>query len=724
MKKLTILILLAILQPLKAEEGMWIPMLLKKYNIEEMHKLGFKLQADDVYSVNQSSLKDAVVIFGRGCTGELVSDQGLLFTNHHCGYDQIQNHSDVNHDYLTNGFWAMNRSEELPNPGLTVTFLVRMEEVTQAVLSGIPSGLPDEETRSRISQRTDSLQTLATKGTHYQAVVKPFFNGNQYFLFVNEVFQDVRLVGAPPSAIGKFGGDTDNWMWPRHTGDFSVFRIYADKNNKPAPYSPDNVPYRPRKHFSISTKGVQPGDFTMVFGYPGSTYQYVPSYHLQMLTETINPKLIELRGLKLDILNRYQNADAKVRIQYASKNASASNTWKKWIGEIRGLAILDAINRKKRYEKEFQQWTSSPESTGAEYAPLLGEYQKRYTQYIPYRLASDYLTELLFRGGIETIEPARALQTLVELYESPAHPSDETLAARRSKCLNRLKEFYKDYAVTVDRDLTEAMLQVYRQNIPQSFLPPVYAEIDRKFKGSIPAYVAHLFEKSLLTNPSHTLLLVENWSNQSASKSIDLIRKDPAFQLMQSTLNYFYNDIFSETGKLRRQIEELDRQYMAAQMAFEPQKRFYPDANFTLRVSYGQVNGYNARDGVTYLHETTLQGIMEKDNPEIYDYRVPEKLKELYRTKDFGHYAFNQTVPVCFVATNHTTGGNSGSPVLNANGELVGINFDRAWEGVMSDLMYNPDQCRNISLDVRYVLFVIDKFAGAGYLIDEMTLLN
>ncbi|MGV8828634.1 MAG: S46 family peptidase [Breznakibacter sp.] len=718
-KMLLVLVLLAgIFRPLWADEGMWIPMLLEKYNIEEMQRLGFKLTAEDVYSVNKNSLKDAVVIFGRGCTGELVSDEGLLFTNHHCGFDQIQSHSAVEHDYLTNGFWAMNRSEELVNPGLSVTFLVRMDEVTARVLNGVDDTMPLADQNAKICDNIQAIKKEATQGTHYEAVVKPFYNGNQYFLFVNEVFRDIRLVGAPPSAIGKFGGDTDNWMWPRHTGDFSVFRIYANKENKPADYSPENVPYRPKRHFEISLKGVQEGDFTMVFGYPGTTYQYVPSHHISMLTETINPKLIELRTQKLEIMNRHQGADAKVRIQYASKNASTSNSWKRWIGENRGLAILNAVDRKQQYEAGFQKWVEADASLLGQYGNLLAGYEKLYTDYTPYRLASDFLAELVFRGGIETAQLARAFDPLMKLYGGPESPSKEKIDGAVEKVRQAADEFFKDYNTALDQEMTAAMLEVYRKNIPQSFLPPVYQQIDNRYKGDIKRFVDDVFKKTIFASPEKVDALLTGWGAKSPAS----IKKDPAYGLMSSLLKYYYDEVYGKTRQLKEQIDLLDKQYMAAQMAYEPERRFFADANFTLRVSYGQVKGYQARDGVYYQHQTTLEGIMEKDNPDIYDYRVPARLKELHQTKDYGRYALGNTVPVCFVATNHTTGGNSGSPVLNAEGQLVGINFDRAWEGVMSDLMFNPDQCRNISLDVRYVLFIIDKLAGAGYLLDEMTI--
>ena len=695
-----------------ADEGMWIPLLLKKYNIEQMQAKGFKLTAEDVYSINKASLKDAVMIFGGGCTGELISDQGLLITNYHCGYRSIQKHSSIEHDYLTDGFWAMSKKEELPNPGLTVTFLKRMEDVTDKVLKGVTDSTPEKEREEIIKKNIAQIKKEATKDNNYQAVVKPFFYGNQYFLFLNEIFRDVRLVGAPPSAIGKFGGDTDNWMWPRHTGDFSVFRIYANKDNKPAGYSKDNVPYKPVKHFTISLKKVKEGDFTMVFGYPGSTYEYVPSYHIKMLTEYINPKLIDVRTKKLDIMNSYQDKDPKVRIQYAAKNAGVSNSWKRWIGEDKGLAKLNAVKKKEDFEKRFNEWCKQNAQRDEKYGNLLNEYKSVYNKYAPYRLAYYYTSELIFRNGIETASIAGAFNVLRGLPED--QKKEKIVEALKKK----IKSFYKDYYMPLDKDMTAMLLKMYKQNVPAEFLPGIYSYIDKHFKGDIDKYTDYLFRKTIFTNEGSVSELLNNIDK----KTIKKLSKDPAFILYNSFRNEYMTAIKPELNKLQIQLNELNRKYMAAQMEFEKDKVFYPDANFTLRVTYGNVKGYRPRDAVYYEYRTTLKGIIEKDNPDIYDYNVPEKLKELYKNKNYGQYEIDGTVPVCFIATNHTTGGNSGSPVLNAEGQLIGINFDRAWEGVMSDLMFNPDQCRNISLDMHYMLFLIDKFAGAGYLLDEMTI--
>ena len=722
MKKLIlVLISLQLTSASFAKEGMWIPLLLEKYNIEEMQETGFKLTAEDIYSINQASMKDAVMIFGGGCTAELISDEGLIITNHHCGYSAIQSHSTIENDYLTNGFWAMSEAEELPNPGLTVTFLKYMKDVTDSVLTGVEETMTMKKREEIIEKNIKKIKEKATKDTHYTAVVKPFFHGNQYFLFVNEVYKDVRLVGAPPSAIGKFGGDTDNWMWPRHTGDFSLFRIYADKNNEPAEYSPGNKPFKPKTHFPVSLKGIDKGDFTMVFGYPGSTDQYVPSYHIQMLTEEVYPALIEMRTHKLNVMNKYMNADPAVRIQYAAKKAGVSNSWKRWRGEIRGLDILNAVKKKKEYQSDFQTWTEKNDERFQRYGRLLNEYEKLYQQLGEVRLARDLLLEIISRsGGIEVSRVAAMFRPLIAAYENNETPEQEEIDKIKEKLKKDISEFFKDYHQPVDHEIAEDILPLYAAKVDSEYLPAIYHHIEKKYQGQFEDYTDRLFRKTRLADQSSVLELVDDFSKQTIKK----IRKDPAWELYDSFRNVYQDKIYPLYQSLSHTNDSLDRLYMQAQMAFEPEKTFYPDANFTLRVGYGQINGYEPRDAVKYLHQTTLEGIIEKDNPEIYDYRVPEKLKNLYKEKDFGRYEDNGTVPVCFLATNHTTGGNSGSPVINAEGHLIGVNFDRAWEGVMSDLMFNPEQCRNISLDIRYALFIIDKYAGAGYLLDEMSIVE
>lgn len=695
----------------KADEGQWIPMLIDR-NISEMQQMGCRLSADDIYSANHTSIKDAIVIFGKGCTGEIVSDKGLILTNHHCGYDAIQKHSSVQFDYLTNGFWAKGQDQELPNPGLTATLLVNMSDVTARILDGT-KGVADDGKRSEIiNKNIKAVTDSATSGTHYEAIVKPFFKGNQYLLFVNEVFTDIRLVGAPPSAIGKFGGDTDNWMWPRHTGDFSIFRIYADKDNKPAEFSPNNVPYKPKKHLTISTKGVTEGDFTMVLGYPGTTNEYAPSYQLEMIANAIDPALIELRTAKLNVMNRHQNADKSVRIKYASKNASTSNAWKKWKGEIAGLKRINAFETKRNYENKFQKWAESTAERESKYGNILSSYAKIYPEYEKALLTKNYISELCYRDGVETFDVAGILKKLIVATND--NSVDEEILATTIK---EVDDFYKNYDSDLDCEMSAAVIDCYIKNIDLKYQPTEFIKL--KTKEDILKKVNQLFSKSWLDNSEKITLLLNNWNKQSANT----IEKDPIYKLYRE-IESIYAGVYNETEEVYAKLKQLDKDYMLAQMEFEPQRQFYPDANFTLRITYGKVAGYEPKDGVRYKYQTTLDGIIEKDNPDIYDYKVPEKLKQLYAAKDYGRYAVNGKIPTCFVATNHTTGGNSGSPVLNANGQLVGINFDRAWDGVMSDMIYNRDICRNISLDIRYLLFLVDKFADAKYLIDEMDIVD
>lgn len=710
-KAITISVLTLITGFAKADEGQWIPMLIDR-NISEMQQMGCRLSADDIYSANHTSIKDAIVIFGKGCTGEIVSDKGLILTNHHCGYDAIQKHSSVQFDYLTNGFWAKGQDQELPNPGLTATLLVNMSDVTARILDGT-KGVADDGKRSEIiNKNIKAVTDSATSGTHYEAIVKPFFKGNQYLLFVNEVFTDIRLVGAPPSAIGKFGGDTDNWMWPRHTGDFSIFRIYADKDNKPAEFSPNNVPYKPKKHLTISTKGVTEGDFTMVLGYPGTTNEYAPSYQLEMIANAIDPALIELRTAKLNVMNRHQNADKSVRIKYASKNASTSNAWKKWKGEIAGLKRINAFETKRNYENKFQKWAESTAERESKYGNILSSYAKIYPEYEKALLTKNYISELCYRDGVETFDVAGILKKLIVATND--NSIDEEILATTIK---EVDDFYKNYDSDLDCEMSAAVIDCYIKNIDLKYQPTEFIKL--KTKEDILKKVNQLFSKSWLDNSEKITLLLNNWNKQSANT----IEKDPIYKLYRE-IESIYAGVYNETEEVYAKLKQLDKDYMLAQMEFEPQRQFYPDANFTLRITYGKVAGYEPKDGVTYKYLTTLDGIIEKDNPDIYDYKVPEKLKQLYAAKDYGRYAVNGKIPTCFVATNHTTGGNSGSPVLNANGQLVGINFDRAWDGVMSDMIYNRDICRNISLDIRYLLFLVDKFADAKYLIDEMDIVD
>jgi hypothetical protein len=712
--KLSILFVFFIVCSLSAKEGMWIPLLLEKYNLAEMQEMGFELTARDIYDINNASMKDAVVVFGGGCTGEMISPEGLLITNHHCGYRQIQSHSSVENDYLTNGFWAMSREEELPNPGLTVRFLEYMEDVTDEVLDGTEV-LETEERDKKIKQNTDRMEKKASENGNYMTQVKPLFYGNQYYLYVYKVFRDVRLVGAPPSAIGKFGGDTDNWMWPRHTGDFSLFRVYADKNNEPADYSPDNVPFQPKKFFPISLDGVQPGDFTMVFGNPGSTMQYIPSHEVDIIQNQRDPDRIAIRDKKLEIIKEAMESDPKVRIQYSAKHASISNAWKKWQGEILGLERLDAVNKKLAFEAEFKDWAEANGSWDSQYQQVFENFDALYFLYRDFIKASDYYSEIVMRG-IEAFQVASRVNDIIINIENN---QDKRLENDLKSTLEFLPKFFKDYHQPVDEQLFEVLLPLLANDLKSEFTPEYLNTVLAKNEGE--KLVQKVYQKSILKDEQKLKELLETGDEKQLLK----LRKDPLVELF-NRLNFHYEaNIKPVVDTLNSRINRNMKIYMAGIMEMKKGEPLYPDANLTLRVAYGKVEGYEPRDGVKYKHYTTLEGIMEKDNPEIYDYNVPERLKELFHSKDFGQYADSEGyLPVCFTASNHTTGGNSGSPVVNAKGELIGVNFDRCWEGTMSDIMYDPEQSRNISIDIRYALFLIDKFAGAGYLLEEMELVG
>ena len=703
-----------------ADEGMWIPMLLNKYNIEDMQKKGFKLSAEDIYSINNASIKDAIVIFGGGCTGELISDQGLLITNHHCGYGYVQKHSSLEHDYLTDGFWAMSKEEELTNPGLKVTFLVRIEDVTELVLKNVTPEMTEAERKNSVESAILEIVINSTEDNNYEAIVESFFYGNQYFLFVNEIYKDVRLVGAPPSSIGKFGGDTDNWMWPRHTGDFSLFRIYCAPNGSPAEFSEDNIPLKPKKHLPISLKGVKQGDFTMVLGYPGSTEQYIPSYAVDLVMNVEDPTLISIREVKLNVMKTAMESDRKIRIQYSSKAAGVANGWKKWIGEIRGLKRLDAIKKKQKFEGAFTHWTENNRTYYSKYGTILEEYEKAYTDLRPYRRALLYLYEAGF--GSDAVNLAAKFSDLYYLGKSGASQDDINAVIDGLK--PTIERHFKDYNRDTDLKILAELIRIYYENVDNNLRPEYLQDLskyDAKYDDYAMAYAEKIFNKSVFTNQETLLKFMDGFKSKHYKK----LTKDPVFDMYLDLINLYHNKISYPYNSANNTIDSLNRVYMEGQMLFLKDSLLYPDANFTLRLTYGQVDNYFPANGVKYNYFTTLQGIIEKDNPEIYDYDVPSKLKELYQTHDYGRYADSDgKMHVGFIATNHTSGGNSGSPVINANGELIGVNFDRNWEGTMSDIMYDPDMCRNISIDIRYALFIIDKFAGAGHLVEEMTIVE
>lgn len=714
LKAISLLLLLCLGIEAKAGEGMWIPLLVGEMNIGEMREMGFELTAEEIYAVNQASLTDAIVRFGNGCTGGLVSDKGLIITNHHCGNSYIQKHSSVEHDYLTNGFVARAMNEELPNEDLTVTFLRRMEDVTDRVLAGVNDDCNKAERTKLVKANISTIVAEAKKDNHYEATVESFYYGNQYFLFVYEVFSDVRLVFAPPAGIGDFGAEEDNWTWPRHTGDFSLFRVYANSKNKPAAYSTDNVPYKPEYHFRVSTEGVKEGDPTMVLGYPAATTQYVPSFHIEMLRDLIYPKFVEIRDAKLDVINRYVEDDIQVRIQYAAKHSAIANSWKRWKGELKGFESLNAVELKRDYESRFNEWVARDPSRNEKYGNVVSDYEALYSEYGKYRMAREYLLEVMGARGIEAIWLSGQFEKLLVLAEQDKDAdkiNDEKVYMK-----DFIEKHFKDYSKDVDRDIAEKLVMMMDKDLNGEFRPAFLDLIGTKYKGNHKAFVDDMFSKSFFSNQDKLAYLIE----MIDKKKTKAVKKDPAYRYFSDLRVVYYNEVEQKYNELSNKLDSLNRIWMSGLMEFDTAKVFYPDANRTMRLAYGNVKGYEPIDGVIYKYNTTLDGVIAKHNPLVYEFTVPEKVIDLYNNKDFGPYGEEGVLTVCFVADNHTTGGNSGSPVLNSKGELIGINFDRAWDGITSDLVFNTELSRNISVDIRYVLFVIDKWAGATNLIDEI----
>ncbi|MFI5149636.1 MAG: S46 family peptidase [Bacteroidia bacterium] len=697
---------------------MWLPLLLEQLNQKDMEMKGFQLKAEDVYSINHSSMKDGVVQFGGGCTAELISGKGLLLTNHHCGFGQIQAHSTLEHDYLLNGFWAAKAADELPNPGLTVTFIVRMEDVTARVLANMPAS-PSETVRDSIIKVNSVLAGKeAIKGTHYEAFIRAFYNGNQYFMFVTETFKDIRLVGAPPSSIGKFGADADNWVWPRHTGDFSIFRIYANKNNEPAEYSPDNIPYTPKYFFPVSLQGVQEGDFTMVYGFPARSNEYLCSKAVDLIQNVSDPARVKIRRTRLDVMDRDMRASEKVHIQYASKQSGVANAWKKWDGEMGGLARYKEIEKKRAQEALFQGKVNHSGDKFKAYTTLLPQLYAMYDSMKYIQLNFDCFNEVA--GGIEAVRYCGGFENLLKASEQKS-PVDADLKKQLQTVKDALPGFFKDYNMPTDQAICASLLKLYTTLVPESLQPGIFKIIRSKYKGDFDAYAAAVYSKSIFTHPDRLTKMLDSYKAGDAKK----FRKDPVSLLTKSLYDMYFKDIIPTYTRLNKKLDVLNRQYMQAQLDVLPDKKYYPDANFTLRVAYGNIRPYEARDAVSYKWFTTLDGIMQKEDSTIEEFRVDPKLKSLWQKKDYGSFADKDgSLHVAFIANNHTSGGNSGSPVIDGKGRLIGLNFDRCWEGTMSDVAFDPSFCRNISVDVRYVLFVVDKIGGAGYLLEEMKLVR
>jgi hypothetical protein len=705
MKILKVLLLLFVMQLHAQQGGMWIPSLLQGMNEKEMKNLGMKMSISDIYDVNKSSLKDAVPQFNGGCTSEVISSKGLLLTNHHCGFDEIQSHSSVEHDYLTDGFWAYKMEDELPNPDLEVTFIVKIEDVTSKVLEGVSSLPTEAEKQKKIQENISSLNKSLPKESWQENKIRTFFEGNQYMLFVTESYKDVRLVGAPPSAIGKFGSDTDNWVWPRHTGDFSLFRIYADKNNRPAAYSKDNVPYTPRHFLPISLDGVSEDDFTLVFGYPGKTNEYLPAVAIEQIVNELNPAKIEIRDKALKVQDGFMRKDNVIKIQYASKYAGIANYWKKWIGETQGLKKSEAVAIKKKQEAAFTEKVVKA-GKQKEYGNLLADFEKNYKEIAPYALSRDYFIEVVLRNT-ELLNVAYKMYQLEQLYTTKG---EQAFTDRKNNLINGLGDFYKDFNPAVDEKVFEQLIELYATKSPKSFLPTSL------LNANIKELTSSLYTNSKLSTFNGTKELLTGDTKTILSN----LNNDKGYLLIKEMADKYLKEVAPKYDEINIRNIALQRTYMKAQLELNKDSRIFPDANSTLRVTYGKVKGYEPKDATIYKPFTYLDGVLEKYIPGDYEFDVPKKLIDLYKSKDYGMYGVKGKMPVCFIGTNHTTGGNSGSPAIDAKGNLIGLNFDRVWEGTMSDIYYDPAICRNVMVDIRYVLFIIDKYANAKNLIDEL----
>ena len=696
-----------------ADEGMWLPQLLQTLNEKQMKKLGMKINASDIYNINKGSLKDAIVSLGGFCTAEVISNQGLILTNHHCGFDAVQNHSSLDHNYIRDGFWAYNKNQELQNQGLFVSFIISIDEVTNAIIKDVNSSMTEKERQFVIDKNIAQIKKDYKKETYQDIIIRPFFEGNKYFLFVTETYKDVRLVGAPPASIGNFGKDTDNWMWPRHTGDFSMFRIYADKNNHPAEFSPENVPYTPKKSLTISLKGMKEGDFTMVLGFPGRTNEYLSAAAIQQIMTVNDPAKIKIRHEALELMKSFMTKDEQIKIQYAAKYASIENAYKKWQGEVLGLTKSNAIQKKLDYQAEFTSKLQTNPQWQSQYGKILEELSAAYKEIEPLSFARDYYNEIIPK--IELFNVAAALNSHI----SNIGKDDAANLDRNKKINGKIDDIFNEYNAVLDQQLFEKLLTMYVNDQPKENVSPLLQEL-LSIK-TIHEIANDIYTASVMTKADNIKSILAG----DSKSAIDIIKNDNLFRLYTDINETYTNKIGNKISGIQLNINKLQRQYMEAQLTVFNDKVFYPDANSTLRVAYGNVKGYQPRDGMNYDFYTYMDGVMEKYKPGDYEFDLPKKLIDLYNAKDFGQYAAaDGRQPVCFIAANHTTGGNSGSPALDANGYLVGLNFDRVWEGTMSDINYDPNICRNIMVDIRYVLFIIDKFAGAKNLIEEMKIVR
>ena len=715
MKKIALVLFVTVLSFYQsfADEGMWLPQLLQSLNEKQMKKMGMKINASDIYSISKSSLKDAIVSFGGFCTAEVISNEGLLLTNHHCGFDAIQNHSSIQNNYIRDGFWAYNKGQELTNPSLFATFIIRIDDVTSDVLKGVTATSNEIERQRIIDKNIAALKTTIKKESYQDVLIRAFFEGNKYFCFITETYKDVRLVGAPPSSIGNFGKDTDNWMWPRHTGDFSMFRIYAGKDNKPASYSADNVPYKPKRSLNISLDGVKENDFTMIFGFPGRTTQYLHSAAVKQIMDVLDPAKIAIREKALTVIDGFMRKDEGIKIKYAAKYASIQNAYKKWQGEVLGLRSKDAVGKKKQLEALFEKIVLAKPEMTAVYLNLLKKLEEAYVEIEPYALTRDYYNEITQK--IELGNVATQLRSVVNAFEKDG---EKGFINAKTGVIVSLENLFGEYDVNVDKKVFEVLMKMYVQDQKAANISPYFTTLVQN--NNYEKAASAIYDQSKITS----LESIKNLLNGNATDVVEAIKNDIAFKLVSDMAKTFSDNVAKKLAPLQATINSLQRLYMQAQLDVFSDKSFYPDANSTLRITYGNVKGYTPKDGAKYDFYTYLDGVMEKYKPGDYEFDVPAKIIELYKKKDFGRYGVNGKQPVCFIAANHTTGGNSGSPALDAYGNLIGLNFDRVWEGTMSDINYDPTICRNIMVDIRYVLFIVDKFAGATNIIKELKLVS
>ena len=702
-------------QQTKADEGMWLPLLVKRLNHADMKKMGCKLSAEEIYSVNKSSLKDAVVMLSGGsCTAEAISSEGLLLTNHHCGYEAIQSNSTVEHDYLTDGFYAKTRAEELPTGGITASFLIRIEDMTSRVLAELNDSMSETERNAKVRQLSKTIESEAIEGTHYDAALRSFFEGNEYYLFVYETFTDVRLVGAPPESVGKYGGDTDNWMWPRHTGDFSMLRVYAGPDNKPAEYSPDNVPFKPRHFFPISLDGAKEDDFSMVMGYPGRTDRYLTSHGIQMALDISNPAVVKVRDKKLKLMKEDMDASTDIRIKYAATYAQTANYWKYFIGQSEQLKNNGVVAKKQELEKKFQSWAGQDPQRQAKYGSALSEIDQAYKDLRDVTLNRTYLNEAVIRGAAV---PFFAYQ----IGQLQAVMADSTNPGALAEAIAEVRPegdmFYKDYNMPTDRKLLGAMLKMYYEDIPKDQQPEILDSLYKAYNGDFAAYAKDLYEKTVFSSAAKFNAFLD-------APDAAVLEKDPAVVLSNAFLTNYLTKFRPAIGEIQARLDKGNRAFVAGLREMMPDKNFYPNANSTMRLTYGKVEEYEPRDAVEYEEYTTLKGVMEKEDPTNPEFVVPAGLKELYKKGDYGIYGQDGELHTCFISTNDITGGNSGSPVIDGKGQLIGCAFDGNWEAMSGDIFFEDKIQRTISVDIRYILFLIDKLGDAGHIVDEMKLVR